>query len=1197
MFSHFFIDRPIFATVVSVVVALAGGLALLNLPVAQYPEISPPAVTVSISYPGASAQVVADTVAAPIEQQVNGVPGMLYLSSNSGNDGSYSLTVTFEIGTPLNTALVMVQNRVQLALPVLPTAVQLQGITVRKRTPDILSVISFVSDGRYDTLYLSNFATTSVRDELLRLDGVSDVTIFGQRDYSMRLWLDPQKLAARNLTALDVQAAVPRQNVQAAPGGIGQPPAGRSRGFQFPLDTLGRLTAPEQFGDIILKASTGGVPPALDPTAVAGGGSSPTTSNAPTTAAKPVAAGVPTPGVVTSDVGGSRGVAAPGGPTAGGVVGPDGLRGGAGDGGPAISSAVVRVRDVARVELGANQYTSGAAFDGVPSVGLAIRLLPGANALEVSRRVSGRLAELKPRFPEGIDYNTAYDTTPFIRDSVRDVVVTLFEAVGLVALVVLVFLQSWRAALIPIVAVPVAILGTFAVMYALGFTVNNISLFGLVLAIGIVVDDAIVVVENVERWLDDGLAPREAAYKAMDEVTGPIVAIALVLSAVFIPCAFVGGISGQFYRQFAVTIAASTVLSAVNSLTLSPALAALLLKPRRDPNAPRSRGSRLASLAVLPLTLFGRAFNWGFDRATSLYTRVVGLLLRVSVIVLVVYGGLLTLTYAVFMKAPVGFVPEQDQGRLIVSIQLPDSASLQRTNEVMAQVDAIARATPGVAHTTSAAGVSLVAGANSSNYGSVFLVLTPFAERRGPGLSANAIMGKLRKACAEQVREADVKIFGAPAIPGLGVAGGWKVIVEDRGGLGIGELQKQADALTEKFRGDPTLVGVLNQFRSRTPQLYLDVDRTKVQALGVNLTDVNQTLQIELGSLYVNSFNLLDRHWQVTLQAEGEFRTRPDTLTRLQVRSAGGEMVPLSALVTLKDVSGPVSVQRYNLYPAAAVSGSVKPDASSGDAIAAVDRLAESLPRSMKTEWTELFFLQIRTGNTAIVVFGLAVVFVFLALAALYESWALPLAVILVVPLCLLCSVGGVLIAGRSVDIFVQIGLVVLVGLACKNAILIVEFAEVLNRGGKPHREAALEASRVRLRPILMTSLAFILGVSPLVVATGAGAEMRQSLGVAVFSGMLGVTAFGVFLTPVFFDRIQWAIDGLAGGAGLLRYGTRAAVGALAGAGVGYLVAEGRGGRITLAVAAGVAVGALISLAAPPAWGFVRGRLSRGGRA
>ena len=542
-------------------------------------------------------------------------------------------------------------------------------------------------------------------------------------------------------------------------------------------------------------------------------------------------------------------------------------------------------------------------------------------------------------------------------------------------------------------------------------------------------------------------------------------------------------------------------------------------------------------------------------------------------------------------------MPEQDQGRLVVSIQLPDSASLQRTNEVIAQVDEIARATPGVAHTTSAAGVSLVAGANSSNYGSVFLVLKPFAERRGPGLSANAIMGRLRTACAEQVREADVKIFGAPAIPGLGVAGGWKVIVEDRGGLGIGELQKQADALTDKLRADPTLVGVLNQFRSKTPQLYLDVDRTKVQALGVNLNDVNQTLQIELGSLYVNSFNLLDRHWQVTLQAEGEFRTRPDTLTRLQVRSAGGEMVPLSALVTLKDVSGPVAVQRYNLYPAASVSGSVKPDASSGDAIAAVDRLAESLPRSMKAEWTELFFLQIRTGNTAIVVFGLAVVFVFLALAALYESWALPLAVILVVPLCLLCSVGGVLIAGRSVDIFVQIGLVVLVGLACKNAILIVEFAEVLNRGGKPHREAALEASRLRLRPILMTSLAFILGVVPLVVATGAGAEMRQSLGVAVFSGMLGVTAFGVFLTPVFFDRIQWAIDGLAGGAGLLRYGTRAAAGALAGAGVGYLIAEQRGGRVTLTVAVGVALGVLISLAAPPAWGFVRGRLSRGGRA
>jgi multidrug efflux pump len=1305
VFSRFFIDRPIFASVLSIVITITGTLSLLALPVAQYPEISPPAVSVAINYPGASAQVVADTVAAPIEQQVNGIPGMLYMSSQSGNDGSYSLSVTFEIGTDLNTALVMVQNRVQLAMPQLPTAVQLQGITIRKRTPDILQVINFTSpDGRYDNIYLSNFATIAVRDELLRLEGVSDINVFGQRDYSMRAWLDPQTLAARNLTALDVAAAVRAQNVEAAPGRVGQPQPARERSFQFPYDTLGRLWEPEQFGEIIIKAGppvrppglvattaaaptgprTGGLPggaltggaatntgalgnaSSADPNANpfgtsaaigipgSSGSATPSTSSGSTGSSGPTTSGTdPTgttgtratssaslipymssasagggaltlgpatmqPGsassaadtsgtgvmadptgqiagtpisIASSDVsGGGGGAVSTAAPTAGGTVGPNALSGGSLDGGPNPASGLVRLRDVARIELGASQYNNGGTFDGKPSVGLAIHMLPGANALDTADRVRAKMAELKKRFPEGVEYHIAYDTTPFIRESIDDVVRTLFEAVGLVAVVVLVFLQNWRAALIPLVAVPVAILGTFAVMLALGFTINNISLFGLVLAIGIVVDDAIVVVENVERWLEQGLPPKEAAYKAMEEVTGPVVAIALVLCAVFVPCAFVGGITGQFYRQFAVTITASMVFSAINSLTLSPSLAAILMRKKEHGRDPVTR--------VLDLVLgwFFRLFNKGFEWGTSAYARAVGRLVRLSLVVLVVYAGLLFLTYTMFMRAPIGFVPEQDQGRIIISIQLPDSASLQRTTQVMRLVDDIVRATPGVNHSLSAAGMSLIMSANSSNFGTMFLILDPFEQRNTPDLSANAIMGRLRREFAAKVRDADIKVFGAPAVPGLGVAGGFKVMVEDRGGLGLGPLQQQTDSLVAKMQQDPALVGVLTQFRSRTPQLYLDVDRTKVQALGVNLNDVNQTMQIYLGSMYVNSFNAFGRHWQVNLQAEGQYRTRTEDVGLLQVRNEWGEMVPLGTLVTLRSVNGPVSVTRYDLYTAAAVSGNVRPDVSSGEAIAAVDRVAaESLPRSMTIEWTELFYLQIRTGNTAIYVFVLAVVFVFLALAALYESWALPLAVILVVPLCLLCSVGGVLLAGKSVDIFVQIGLVVLVGLACKNAILIVEFAEVLHRQGKGRHEAAVEASRLRIRPILMTSLAFILGVLPLVFASGAGAEMRRSLGVAVFGGMLGVTVFGVFLTPVFFDLIQRGVDAKFFASALSRYAGEILIGGLTGTTIGFLLARLGVGRLPWAAVIGGAAGVVIAVPVPVVVNWVRWWRPNGG--
>ena len=807
---------------------------------------------------------------------------------------------------------------------------------------------------------------------------------------------------------------------------------------------------------------------------------------------------------------------------------------------------------MARVERAAQSYNNASTFDQHPAVGLAIHQLPGTNALDVGNRVRQKMEELKTRFPEGVDYEIAYDTTPFIRESVMDVVYTLLEAIGLVAIVVLVFLQNWRAALIPLIAVPVAIVGTFAVMAAVGFSLNNISLFGLVLAIGIVVDDAIVVVENVERWLERGLPPRDAARKAMDEVTGPIIAVALVLCAVFVPCAFIGGITGQFFRQFAVTIAASTVLSTFNSLTLSPALAAILLKPhgtRRDP---------LAWLLDMSLGWFFKLFNWGI-RCSGLtaYGWTVGWLLRGSLVVVVVYVGLLFLTGWVFKSAPTGFVPEQDQGRVIVNIQLPDSASLQRTMDTVAQVEKIAHETPGVAHSVTVSGMSLVGSVNSSNFGTLFIILDPFEKRKSPDLTADAIMARMRRECNKQVKDGLVTVFGAPPIPGFSVASGFKIMIEDRSGIGLDPLQKQTDTIVGKLQHDPNVVGAMTQFRSNTPQLYMDVDRTKVQALGVSINDVNQTMQVFLGSLYVNSYNDFGRYWQVTLQAEGQYRTRVSDVSLLEVRNQQGQMVPLGTLVNLRDMSGPVSVTRYNLYTAAAIVGNIKPGVSSGDAIADIDRVTEeTLPRTMGTEWTELMFLQIKAGNTAFYVFLLAVLLAFLVLAALYESWALPLAVILVVPLCLLCSVGGVLFSDHSIDVFVQIGLVVLVGLACKNAILIVEFAHHLRQEGKERFEATLEASKLRLRPILMTSLAFILGVVPLVVASGAGAEMRRSLGTAVFSGMLGVTLFGIFLTPVFFYVIQWFSETRLLSAAATVWIGSALVGAVLGVAILYLLKQ-----------------------------------------
>ena len=1216
MISHFFIDRPIFASVVSILIMLTGAIAVLSLPIAQYPQITPPAVQVTIAYPGASAQVVADTVAAPIEQQVNGVEGMLYMFSQMGNDGTYSLTVTFEVGTDLNTALVMVQNRVALALPLLPTSVQNEGITIRKRTPDILMVINFYSpNDRYDNIYLSNFATISVRDELLRLEGVSDIILLGERDYSIRVWLDPQKMASYSLNAGDVATAIRNQNLDVPAGQIGQPPVPPGQPFTLPIDTLGRLSIPEQYADIIVKADAGTpVPPTTAlpaavpgvpglPSVVSSAGTPQTFSTSVRSPIIPTALGSLTApintavsqmannttalsqsgnsGASSTSGGGLSGVSTGGGATTGGgSTGTGGATTGGGatsgssltsgnttanDGtqdntsagtssaasdltfgggtssqslGLAIdtqstsaataaaavtqgprrpSAAIVRIRDVGWVGMGAQNYQQTCMFDGHLSVGLAIFQLPGTNALDVAERIRSKMKELETRFPEGIAYQAAYDTTPFIRESVNDVVWTLLEAVLLVGLVVLAFLQNWRTALIPMISVPVAIVGTFAVMAVVGFSLNNVSLFGLVLAIGIVVDDAIVVVENVERWLDRGLGPRDAARRAMEEVTGPVIAVALVLCAVFVPCAFISGITGRFFRQFAVTIATSTVFSAINSLTLSPALAAILLRPR---------GARRDPLTWLLDTLLGwffRGFNAVFGAGTNGYAWVVGRLVQVPLVVLLAYAALLALTYEVFTTAPKGFVPQQDQGRILASIQLPDAASLQRTEAAIRQIENIARQQPGVAHTVTVAGFSFVQSAYGSNFGSMFVTLDPFEKRRGhPELSDEAIMARLRPIWARQVKDAQVLAFGAPPIPGLSVAGGFKFMVEDRGGLGLGVLQQQTDALIRKLQHQRDLVGVSTQFRSTTPQLFMDIDRTKVASLGVTIEDANQTLEIYVGSLYVTNMNAFGRHWQVNIQAEGQFRNDVSDLNLLKVRNNQGQMVPLGTLVNVREIGGPIFVNRYNLFSATAVTGNLLPGASSGDAINTVNALAnDTLALSMSKEWTELMFVQIRAGDTAMYVFALGVVSVFLALAALYESWSLPLAVILVVPLCLLFSVLGVLCTHNSVNIFVQIGLVVLVGLACKNAILIVEFAKRLRRDGRPRLEATQEASRLRLRPILMTSFAFILGVVPLVIASGAGAEMRRSLGTAVFSGMLGLTLFGIFLTPVFFYVLQ----------------------------------------------------------------------------
>lgn len=1092
MFSRFFIDRPIFASVLSIIVTLAGSIALFTLPVAQYPEITPPTVEVAAIYPGANAKVVAATVAAPIEQEVNGVEGMMYLSSQCTNDGNYTLTITFQHGTDLDIAQVLVQNRVALAQPRLPELVNRRGVAVKKKSPSVLMIVNLYSpDESRKSLYLSNYATIQLKDELSRLPGVGDINYLGQRDYSMRLWLYPEKMASRGLSGTDIVRAIEAQNTQVAPGQIGQPPVGNGQVFQLTLNTTGRLEEVEEFADMIVKND--------------------------------------------------------------------------------LEGRLVRLSDVANIELGAQGYDQTCTLNGKPSVALSIYQLPGSNALETARRVREKMEEMRDRFPQGITYEIVYDTTPFINESIHEVFKTLRDAVILVAVVVLLFLQNWRSAIIPLVAVPVAVIGTFAVMAAMGFSLNNLTLFGLVLAIGIVVDDAIVVVEAVEHHIEHGLSPRDATIKAMEQVSGPVIAVGLVLSAVFVPCAFIAGITGQFFRQFALTIAVSTLISAFNSLTLSPALTALLLRPRGEgravPPLPRlafpAAGAWLAyevlrawvnpllptylpawgapTVAVIAGTLAGwfvsrplnaflawlfHGFNIGFVSAMVGYTRVVRRLLRVSGLVLLVYGGLLILTYLSFVQVPKGFIPAQDKGYLLVNVQLPDSASVQRTVQAVRYLEAVARQTPGVKHTVAIAGQSILFTANAPNFGSMYVMLDDFHHRGEPGLSSEAISERLQAALQDAIPDALVNVLGAPPVEGLGTAGGFKIVVEDRGDTGLDELQDVAGRIVHQGNENAELRELFTSFRADTPWLFLDIDRSQAKAMGVSIGEIFNTLQVFFGSLYVNDFNLFGRTWQVIVQAHGNSRRQIEDLKQYKIKSDRDRMVPLSALVRVRSVSGPGLITRYNLYPSVAINGSPAPGVSSGEAIQRMQRVATGeLSWSMRAEWTELALLQLQTGNTAMVVFALAVVLVFLVLAAQYESWSLPLAVILVVPMCLLCSVAGVLIARMDVNIFTQVGFVVLIGLACKNAILIVEFARARLEAGRTVTEATLEACELRLRPIIMTSFAFILGVVPLVLAEGAGAEMRRTLGTAVFAGMLGVTLFGIFLTPVFFAVIQWLIE------------------------------------------------------------------------
>jgi multidrug efflux pump len=1039
--ARFFIDRPIFAVVISLLIVAAGGLALLRLPISEYPSVVPPTVVVRAAYPGANPKVIAETVAAPLEQQINGVEGMLYMYSQATADGLMTLTVTFGLGSDLDNAQVQVQNRVAQALPRLPQEVQRVGVTTEKASPDFLMVVHLISpDERYNMLYLSNYAHLRVKDELTRIAGVGGVQVFGAGEYSMRVWLDPNRLASRQLTATDVVRAIREQNLQVAAGVLGSPPAPSATTFQLSINARGRLNSEEEFGDIVVRAAPGG--------------------------------------------------------------------------------QITRIRDVGRVELGSNTYALRSLLDNRPAVAIAVAQRPGSNALEASAQVRAVMDRLKQSFPDGVDYRIVYDPTIFVRQSIRAVVETLFEAILLVVIVVMIFLQTWRASIIPLVAVPISLVGTFAVMLAFGFSLNTLSLFGLVLAIGIVVDDAIVVVENVERHIQLGETPIEATRKAMEEVSGPIIAIALVLCAVFVPTAFVSGLTGQFYRQFALTIAISTVISAFNSLTLSPALASRLLLPH---GAPKDRLQRIADRAF---GWFFRLFNRFFTSASASYTSGVARLLRVGVAALVVYVGLIGLTALGFARVPQGFVPVQDKDYLVAFAQLPDAATLDRTEAVIRRMSADALAQPGVASAIAFPGLSINGFVNASNAGIVFVTLKP-ADRR-PGQSAASIVQALNGRFAG-IQEAFVAIFPPPPVQGLGTVGGFKLYVEDRAGLGFEELHSQVQGALGAGRAVPTLAGLFSSFQVSVPQIDADVDRERAKTYGVALTDVFDTLQVYLGSLYANDFNRFGRTYQVNVQAESEFRMQPEQIARLKTRNASGAMVPLGSLVRVQQGYGPDQVMHYNGFPAAEINGGAAPGFSSGQAQAAIARvLHDRLPSSMSFEWTELAYQETLTGNTMLLVFPLCVLLVYVVLSAQYESWTLPLSVILIVPMTLLCAITGVWLTGGDNNVFTQISFLVLAGLACKNAILIVEFARQREDEGEDRLQAILDACRVRLRPVLMTSVAFIMGVVPLVFSTGSGSEIRHAMGIAVFSGMLGVTVFGLFLTPVFYVFVGRLVERLS---------------------------------------------------------------------
>ncbi|ABK19591.1 efflux RND transporter permease subunit [Syntrophobacter fumaroxidans] len=1037
MLSRFFIDRPIFANVIAIVTIIFGLVTLLLLPVEQYPQITPPTVLVSTVYPGASAEVVADTVAAPIEQQVNGVEHMLYMSSNSANDGSYSLTVTFEVGTNLDMAQVLVQNRVAIAEPTLPDDVKRQGVNVQKQSTSFIQFIALSSpDGSHDDLFLSNYATLNVRDELSRIEGVGNVSVMGSASYSMRVWLDPEKLKSRSLTTQDVVDAIQEQNVQVAAGQIGQPPAPAGQNFQYTVTTLGRLSDVEQFQNIIVKT--------------------------------------------TAD--------------------------------SQVGARITRVKDVARVELGGQVYDQYFQMHGKPAAGIGIYQLPGANALDVSTKVSKKMAELSKSFPAGVTYDIPFDTTRFVTASIHEVYKTLIEAGILVLIVILVFLQDWRAVLVPATTVPVTIIGAFAAMAALGFTVNILTLFGLILAIGIVVDDAIVIVENAAHHIERGLPPREATIKAMDEIIGPVIGITLVLMAVFLPTAFLGGITGQLYRQFALTIAATAVISAINAVTLKPAQCALWLRKN-----PEHRN------------LFFRGFNAVYSRCEHVYSIMIAWMVRHTVAMLILFAVLIGSATWGFLALPTGFLPTEDQGYAIASVLLPDAASQERTREVVAKMNDMIAKTPGVVDYLTVGGYSVLDGTGASNAAAFWIIFKDWKERKDPSLSQEAILGHLRRQFAT-IEEGIAFVFVPPSIQGLGVAGGFQMQLQDRGGTGGEQLQAIAQEMVVDGEAQPGLQALNTTYRSGIPQLYVDVDRVKVKALNIPLSRVFGTLQASLGSAYVNDFNKFGRTYQVRVQADRRFRARSEDVAQLEVRSDNGNMVPLGTMVDVEESLGPLVINRYNLYPSAAVNGEAAPGYSSGQALKLMEQMAANkLPPSMSFDWTGMSYQEKKVGGEAFMIFGLAILLVYLVLAAQYESWTNPAAVILVVPLALLGTVIALALTATDNNIYTQIGIVLLIALASKNAILIVEFARELRADGKDLLDAAVQAARMRFRPILMTSFAFIMGIYPLVRAEGASAASRRALGTAVFGGMLASTFLAVLFVPVFYVVWQRLSESLAG--------------------------------------------------------------------